>query len=107
MAERSRNSAEIIQKLFSEGVDVVNSTGEKLQELVPEITKTSSLLAEVVSSSVEQSLGAMEINNSIQGLNDATQTNAQISDQMLNKATELSQMASELQDKISFFKTKG
>ncbi len=106
LAERSKTSADRIERLFSEGMDTVSSTGVKLAQLVPDITKTSSLLAEIVSSSIEQGAGASEINNAIQGLNNDTQTNAQIADQMSSKAEQLNSYASALQKQISFFKVK-
>lgn len=104
LAERSKHSAEKIETLFSNGVKIVNLTSDNLTQLVPDITKTYTLLSEIVASSLEQSSGASEINNAIQGLNNVTQTNAQIADNMTNKAEKLNQYATLLRDRISFFK---
>ncbi len=106
LAERSKVAADKIEVLFSDGVQTVQSTGIKIAEIVPDITKTSNMLAEIVAAGIEQSSGAAEINNAIQGLNNATQSNAQIADNMSSKASELSHYAKILNDKIAFFKMK-
>jgi methyl-accepting chemotaxis protein len=106
LAERSKHSAEKIETLFSNGVKIVNLTSDKLTQLVPDITKTYTLLSEIVASSMEQSSGASEINNAVQGLNNVTQTNAQIADNMTAKADKLNHYATLLRDRISFFKIK-
>ncbi|WP_289047984.1 methyl-accepting chemotaxis protein [Carboxylicivirga marina] len=103
LAERSKDSATSINKRFSEGMIVVNHTADKLSELVPEISKTSDLIAEIVSSSQEQRTAVTEINNAIQGLNNSTQNNAQIAENMSERAVELSAYSDELQQRISFF----
>ncbi len=106
LAERSKIAADKIEVLFSEGVNTVQSTGIKIAEVVPDIVKTSDLLSEIVAAGVEQSSGAAEINNAIQGLNQSTQSNAQIADEMASKASELSHYAQVLNEKIAFFKMK-
>ncbi len=103
LAERSKISANSINKRFTEGLMVVTNTADKLSELVPEINKTSDLLAEIVSSSQEQRSAVSEINNAIQGLNNSTQTNAQIAEDMSDRAVELNRYADILQERISFF----
>ncbi|MCG8582724.1 MAG: methyl-accepting chemotaxis protein [Bacteroidales bacterium] len=103
LAERSKDSANSINKRFSEGMVVVTNTAGKLTELVPEISKTSDLVAEIVSSSKEQRSAVNEINNAIQGLNNSTQTNAQIAENMSERAVELSAYSEELKERISFF----
>ncbi len=104
LAERSKDTANNINRRFSEGMVVVSDTASKLSELVPEISKTSDLVAEIVSSSREQRTAVTEINNAIQGLNNTTQTNAQIAENMSDGAAELSAYSEELQQRISFFK---
>ena len=106
LAEKSRVSADLISTVFSEGVETVNSTGVKLAEIVPEIQKTSTLIAEVAASSNEQTTGANEINAAIQNLNNVTQENASIANRMSEKAGFLLEQAKLLQERISFFKAE-
>ncbi|TRX64004.1 methyl-accepting chemotaxis protein [Carboxylicivirga sp. M1479] len=103
LAERSKDSALNINKRFSDGMEVVTTTANKLSELVPEINKTSELVSEIVSSSREQGSAVSEINNAIQVLNNSTQSNAQLAENMSDKAIELNHSANELQERISFF----
>ncbi|MCU4162586.1 methyl-accepting chemotaxis protein [Carboxylicivirga caseinilyticus] len=104
LAEKSKLSAESIEALFSSGLDTVEETGNKISVLVPEIKKTSSLVAEIVASSLEQKTAASEVNNAIQGLNNSTQTNAFIAENMSAKADELQKYADILEQRVSFFK---
>ncbi len=104
LAELSRVSADKIKGSFNEGVNTVTVTKEKLVALVPEIEQTSTLLSEIASSSMEQSLSGNEINNAIQSLNEATQENANIAEGMSARAKLLTKAANDLKEKISFFR---
>jgi methyl-accepting chemotaxis protein len=103
LAERSKLTANSINSSFSQGMVVVGNTADKLTELVPEISKTSDLVEEIVTSSREQKSAVIEINNAVQGLNNTTQTNSQIADNMSERATDLNRYAELLQERISFF----
>ncbi len=103
LAERSKETANSINFSFSEGMVVVSNTADKLTELVPEISKTSNLVEEIVTSSREQKSAVNEINNAVQGLNNSTQTNSQIADNMSERAMELNHYAELLQKRIAFF----
>ncbi|WP_430811387.1 MULTISPECIES: methyl-accepting chemotaxis protein [unclassified Carboxylicivirga] len=103
LAERSKVLANAIDKSFTEGMQVVSKTADKLADVVPDVTKTAVLLAEIVASSKEQQTAVREINNAIMGLNESTQTNAHISENMNAKAGELRQYAESLQERIAFF----
>lgn len=104
LAEKSRSSAESIEQLFIDGLDTVEKTGSKISILAPEIKRTSSLLAEIVASSLEQKTAASEVNNSIQDLNNNTQTNAFIAENLSAKAAELNKYADLLTTHVEFFK---
>ncbi len=103
LAERSQVSANSINKRFSEGMVVVTNTADKLVELVPDIGRTSELVEEIVTSSKEQKSAVIEINNAVQGLNNSTQTNSQIADNMSERALDLNHYAKLLKERISFF----
>ncbi len=104
LAELSRVSADKIKNSFTDGINTVSVTKDKLAELVPDIEKTAVLLSEIASSSQEQSLSGNEINNAIQNLNEATQENANIAEGMSARAKLLSKTANDLKENISFFK---
>ncbi len=104
LAERSRESAEEIDKVSKSGVGIVEEASKKLAEIVPEIEKTSLLVQEIASASQEQSSGANQINSAIQQLNNVTQQNAAASEEMATSSEELSSQANLLKDLIAFFK---
>ena len=72
--------------------------------MVPNIQHTAKLVEEISASSIEQNLGAGQINNALQQLNQVTQQNAATSEEMAASAEELSSQADQLKEIISFFK---
>jgi methyl-accepting chemotaxis protein len=85
-------------------VQISEDAGNKLEQLVPEIEKTSNLVQEITSASSEMSNGADQVNNAIQQLNQVTQQNAASSEELATSAEELSSQAEQLNQTIAFFK---
>ncbi len=104
LAERSRNSAEDINKLSSLSVDITHQTENSIKSLEPQIDKTTQLIKEISISSKEQQFGADQINNAIQQLNNITQFNASSSDVLSESAELISVKARSLKEAIEFFK---
>lgn len=102
LAERSQVAALEINNLSKAGVDIAERSGKLLEEIVPEIQKTSKLVQEISLSSIEQNTGATEVNNALQQLNQVVQQNAAISQEMAASAEELSSQAEQLKDITSF-----
>ncbi len=72
--------------------------------MVPNIQQTAKLVEEISASSLEQNLGAGQINNALHQLNQVTQQNAATSEEMAASAEELSSQADQLKETISFFR---
>lgn len=106
LAERSRLAANEIMVLSQTSVKHTEDSGKLLLELIPEINKTSNLVEEIATSSLEQRNGANQINNAIQQLNNITQKNASASEELASSAEELSAQSGALIDAISFFSVK-
>jgi len=106
LAERSSEAAEEIDQKSRDGVNISEQAGEKLEELVPEIEKTSNLVQEISAASNEMSNGADQVNNAIQQLNQVTQQNAASSEELATSAEELSGQADQLNQTIAFFKIR-
>jgi methyl-accepting chemotaxis protein len=104
LAERSKLAAEEIENLSGNSLKITGESRKLLEALVPEIQKTSQLVQEITSASVEQNTGADQINNAIQQLNLISQQNAASSQEMATSAEELSSMAESLKNIVSFFK---
>lgn len=106
LAERSQTAAAEISGLSSSSVEVAEKAGSIINKLVPDIQKTSELVAEIAAASTEQTQGAEQINAAIQQLDQVIQQNAGASEEMSATASELSVQAGNLQDAIGFFNTR-
>jgi len=104
LAEKSQLSAIEINELSQSSVSIAEKSGKLLEQIVPNIQHTAKLVEEISASSVEQNLGAGQINNALQQLNQVTQQNAATSEEMAASAEELSTQADQLKEIISFFK---
>lgn len=107
LAERSQLAATEIDEISAKSVHVAQKSGQMLNDVVPNIQKTSDLVMEITASSNEQSSGSEQINSAIQNLNLVVQENAATAEEMAAGAEELSAQAENLQDAISFFKIEG
>ena len=104
LAEKSAEAASEIDEKSRYGVDISERAGQKLEEIVPEIDKTSQLVQEITAASNEMNSGADQVNNAIQQLNGVTQQNAAASEELATSAEELSGQADQLKQTIAFFK---
>ncbi len=104
LAERSQKAAGEISKLSSSSVEIAESAGKMLNDLVPDIRKTADLVKEIASGSEEQNTGAAQINKAIQELDKVIQQNASASEEMAASSEELASQAEQLQSAIEFFK---
>jgi methyl-accepting chemotaxis protein len=107
LAERSQSAATEIDEVSNRSVATAQLSGEKLNQVVPNIQKTSDLVQEITASSLEQSSSANQINSAIQNLNNVVQENAATAEQMAASAEELNTQAEKLQDSVSFFTISG
>lgn len=103
LAERSKLAADEIQVLAKRSVLTTEEAGQLLIEIAPEIERTAKLVQEITAASVEQNAGVDQINNAIQQLNQVTQQNAVVSDEMSKNSKALKDYAEELKSIISFF----
>jgi len=104
LAERSNVAAEEINKLSANGLDISEKAGDLLQDIVPEIEKTATMIKEIAAASTEQSHGADQVNNALAQLNQITQQNASASEELASSSEELSAQANQLKEMIAFFK---
>ena len=75
-----------------------------LDELLPEIEKTQSLVQNISASSKEQATGAEQINDAIKTLDNVIQQNALASSNLSVSANELAQIVPDLEDLVNQFK---
>ena len=76
LAERSQAAAQEIGTLSTDTVKSAQDAGAMLVRLVPDIKRTAELVAEISAACREQDVGAAQINQAIQQLDQVTQQNA-------------------------------
>jgi methyl-accepting chemotaxis protein len=103
LAERSQTAAKEISALAGSSVKVAERSGELLQDLVPNIRKTSELIQEVAAASNEQSSGVAQMNKAMVQVDTVTQRNASAAEELASTAEELAAQAESLLDLMSFF----
>lgn len=107
LAERSQVAAQEISTVASSSVELAGRAGRLLDEMVPNIRKTSDLVQEITAASEEQSSGVGQINAAVGQLSMATQQNASSSEELAATAEELASQAEQLQQTMAFFTVAG
>ncbi|MGK0291571.1 MAG: methyl-accepting chemotaxis protein, partial [bacterium] len=104
LAEHSQTAAKEINDLSKNSVAVSEDAGKKLQQLVPTIEKTASLVQEVSLATVQQSESVEEANHSLITLNQSVQSNAATSEEIELATNTVTEQANELKQHVSSFK---
>ncbi|MBA5686304.1 HAMP domain-containing protein [Duganella sp. LX47W] len=107
LAERSQLAAQEIEQVATGSVDLAEKAGRLLDQMVPNIRKTSDLVQEITAASEEQSSGVGQINSAVGQLSQTTQQNASSSEELAATSEEMSGQAEQLQQTMSFFKLGG
>lgn len=120
LAERSREAAGDIESLSQSSMAVALKAGDMLEKMVPDIQKTSELVAEISAASAEQSKGSEQINEAMQNINAAVQKlhgvtqqiqegvekNASGAEELARASDELAGQAKQMTSTIGFFKER-
>ena len=113
LAQRSANAAREIKGLITDSVEKVDagsaqvdSAGRTIEEVVLQVRKVNDLIAEITSSSVEQSTGVGQINQAVGQLDQATQQNAALVEETSAAAESLRNQASALSRAVSVFRVQ-
>lgn len=104
LAEHSKKVADEIVELAKNSYDITSDAGQKLEEMVPQIEKTTQLVQEIAAASNEQSNGVNQVNSAIQQLNSVAQQTTAASEELAANAEELEGQAGQLNNTISYFK---
>ncbi|MFA8344004.1 MAG: chemotaxis protein, partial [Rhodothermaceae bacterium] len=90
--------------LSGNSVEIAEKAGGMLNDLVPNIEKTSELVQEITAASNEQNQGGAQINKAIQELDKVIQQNASASEEAAGTSKQLAEEANQLQTLISYFR---
>jgi len=111
LAGRSAEAAREIKKLINgsaervkDGTALVDRAGQKMQAVVESIRQVTDVVAAITSASAEQTLGVDQINVAVTHMDQATQQNAALVEEMAAAASSLNQQATELVREVDNFK---
>ncbi len=103
LAERSRQAATQIGELIHSSVGIAEKAGGEIDNLVPEILKTSKLVQEISSASAELESGAGTTNRGVEQLENIVQGTASSSEELAASAEELSAQAEQMHAATGYF----
>jgi len=106
LAERSKTSADEINSLSRNSVELSEQTEYLFTELSSELERTVTVMNEISAASNEQKIGAEEVNNAIAGLSQVTQQTATSAENLNNNASTLTNLSEDLKQMIEFFQIK-
>ncbi|PTE21828.1 methyl-accepting chemotaxis protein [Cereibacter changlensis JA139] len=104
LAERSQVAATEISALSANTVKAASGAGKMLDQLVPDIERTSALVTDISVSARELAAGAQQVAIAIQQLDKVTQQNTSASEEVARGATDLSSQAGRLEETAGYFR---
>jgi methyl-accepting chemotaxis protein len=111
LAGRSAAAAKEIKALIQTSVDrvstgtaLVDQAGNTMSEVVSSIGQLSDIVAEISSSSREQSIGVAQVGDAVVQMDQVTQQNAALVEEMAAAASSLRSLAQELVQTVAVFK---
>ncbi|MCG6382293.1 aerotaxis transducer Aer2 [Vibrio fluvialis] len=112
LAQRSAAAAKEIKGLIKDSVEkvdegsrLVNESGSTLNEIVEAVSKVSHLIGQIASSSIEQSTGIDEINRAVTAMDEMTQQNASLVEEISAASQSLKDEGKELLNLMNYFTT--
>jgi methyl-accepting chemotaxis protein len=110
LAGRSAAAAREIKTLISTSVNrveagtaLVNQAGATMNDVVTSINRVTDIMAEITAASKEQAVGVAQVGEAISSLDQATQQNAALSEEMASAADQLQGLADALVNTVSVF----
>ncbi|RUR56611.1 methyl-accepting chemotaxis protein [Vreelandella populi] len=111
LASRSAEEAKQIRKLINhnvesirEGENLVTSTGKTLKTIAERAQYTAALVSEISAATSEQSAGIEQINQALTQLEEVTQQNAALVEQVATASRSLDDQAGDMADMVGRFK---
>jgi len=111
LAGRSAEAAKEIKSLINANVErveqgtvLVDQAGSTMQEVVSSIKRVTDIMGEITTASNEQSIGVAQVGEAITQMDQVTQQNASLVEEMAAAADSLKSQAQELVQTVSVFK---
>ncbi len=106
LAMKAKDAASDITELAESSLSISIRAGMLLNDIVPNIKKTATLIQEILSSSEQQHSGIAQINTSVNHLSDISTANAAASEQLAASSDEQQKIVTILHRTVGFFKVK-
>ena len=113
LAGRSATAAKEIKALINESVqkvsdgsDLVNQSGQTLDEIVNSVKRVTDIISEISAASQEQASGIDQVNKAVIQMDQSTQQNAALVEETTSASQSMKQQAGELLAQVEFFKTE-
>jgi methyl-accepting chemotaxis protein len=114
LAQRSASAAREIKALIqdsvqkvSAGSELVNKSGQALEEIVTSVKRVTEINAEIAAASAEQSRGIDQVNKAVTEMDQVTQATASQTEELSGTAQALAAQAQQLQRLVARFKLGG
>ncbi len=114
LAGRSADAAKEIKALINASVErvehgtaLVDQAGSTMTEVVNAIKRVTDIMGEISSASSEQSIGVAEVGSAVSQMDQVTQQNAALVEQMAAAASSLKSQAQELLTTVAVFQLSG
>ncbi len=114
LAGRSATAAKEIKELIQDsvvkvkiGADLVNESGETLDEIVGSVKKVGDIISEIAAASQEQSTGIDQVNQAVTSMDELTQQNAALAEETAAAAASMTDKAREMSGKMNYFTIPG
>jgi methyl-accepting chemotaxis protein len=107
LAERSQEAASEITTLSATTMTDASAASRTIQNVAPDIQKTTGLVQEIAAASREQNVGIDQIGKAVSQLDTVIQQNASSSEELASMAEELSGQATRLVQAIGSFRLPG
>ena len=113
LASRSADAAKEIKTLIQDsqdkvqvGAELVNESGETLNEIVQGVKKVGDIVAEIAASSAEQASGIDQVNQAVTSMDEITQQNAALAEETSAASASMYDKAAEMNDMMTFFNVR-
>ncbi len=114
LAQRSATAAKEIATLLKDnmektegGAKLAMDTKESLDDITRDVKKTADLIAEISAASQEQATGTDQINKAVGQMDQVTQQNAALVEEISNSINEVASQSVSLSKLVGFFKVDG
>lgn len=112
LAQRSAGAAKEIKALIrdsvnkvTDGTSLVNQSGETLKDIMYSVSKVAEMISQISVAAEQQSSGIFEVNKSISQMDQMTQQNAALVEQISAAGDTMSEQSRNMRRQLNFFKT--